>query len=317
MSFAKKILVTCATGNQGRGVVQHCLAAGYTVSAYVRDPTTAAATQLAQLGATLVPGDLGNLDALRAATRGMHAVFLTEVKTGDSAVDLQRSINVILAAEESATVSHIIIATAITADEHGSDPDDHPMRKYWLNKHALETRVRQAAEPSNGNSIRHWTIIRPGHYLQNLLQPVSSFIFPGFPQDRVMRVGWRPETQIPWMDAGDVGIVTAAAIADPERYSGRAIDLVTEALTAQELAGRLGRALSVLSKEDVQVQVQYRSEEELDEMIRAGDPVAPAQQWANGVRGEDVVQKCRDELGPLATKLTSVDAFLAVHVSKL
>ncbi|KAL2837979.1 NAD(P)-binding protein [Aspergillus pseudodeflectus] len=314
MSPPKKVLVICATGNQGRGVVKHCLEAGYTVSAYVRDPTTAAARQLAQSGATLVPGDVGDLDALRAATRGVDAVFLTEVKSGDSARDLQRSTNVIIAAEEAPTVSHVIVSTAITADEHDSDPQDHPMRQYWRNKRALETRVREAAESS---AIQHWTIIRPGHYLQNLLQPIGSFIFPGFAQDRVLRVGWRPETQIPWMDAADVGIVTAAVIADPKRYSHRAIDLATEALTAQELAGRIGQALSFLSKEDVQVQVQHRSEEELDERIRAGDPIAPAQQWANGVRGEDVVASCRDELGPLATKLTSVDAFLAAHASRL
>ncbi|KAJ0415831.1 NAD dependent epimerase/dehydratase [Aspergillus carlsbadensis] len=332
MSPPKKILVTCATGNQGRGVVQHCLAAGHTVFAYVRDPTTAAAAQLAQRGAILVQGDLGDLDALRAATRGMDAVFLTEVKTRDAAGDLQRSINVIVAAQAAVTVSHLIVATAITTGQHGSFPwwaeadsltQPHPMREYWLNKHALETRVREAAEsasdPSGGNTIRHWTILRPGHFLQNLLQPISSFVFPGLAEDRALRVGWRPETQIPWVDAGDVGMVAAAAVADPERYSHRAIDLAVEALTVQEVAARIGRALALRGTEaaSVQVQVQCRSESELDEMIRAGDRVAASHQWANGVRGGDVVGRSREELGALAGELNSVDAFLAAHAERI
>ncbi|PYI05443.1 NAD(P)-binding protein [Aspergillus sclerotiicarbonarius CBS 121057] len=325
MSHSKKVLVTFATGNQGRGVVQHCLAAGHQVSAYVRDPTTPAATQLAQWGATLVPGDLDDLEALRAATHGMDAVFLTGVQTDDSEGDLQRSSNVILAAQAAAaTVTHVIVSTALKTGQHASFPgweepdshDDaraHPRRQYWLNKHTLENRVRAtaAAALSSDGVIRHWTIVRPGHYLQNLLPPVKALMFPGFEQDRVLRVGWRPETQLPWVDAGDVGIAVAAAIAHPERYSHRAIDLAVEALTVEQLAAKLGRALSQA------VPVQYRSEDEVDEMIRLGNPVAAAQRWANQVPGEDAVGNCRDDLGDLAHALTSVDAFLAAHASRI
>ncbi|PWY88588.1 NAD(P)-binding protein [Aspergillus sclerotioniger CBS 115572] len=336
MSHPKKVLVTCATGNQGRGVVQHCLAAGHQVCAYVRDPTMPTATQLAQWGATLVPGNLDDLEALRTAMHGVDAVFLTEVQTGDCEGDLQRSSNVILAAQEAAaTVTHVIVSTAIKTGQHasfpgwgkpdshggGEDEDDaaaraHPMRQYWLNKHTLETRVRAAAAASSSSDgfIRHWTIVRPGHYLQNLLPPVNALTFPGFEQDRILRVAWWPQTQLPWVDAGDVGIVVAVAITDPERYSHRAIDLAVEALTVEQLAGKLDRALS---KGGVPVSVEYRSEEEVDEMIRLGNPVAAAQQWANQVPGGDAVGNCRDDLGTLVQACTSVDAFLAANASRL
>ncbi|PWY88420.1 NAD(P)-binding protein [Aspergillus heteromorphus CBS 117.55] len=338
MSPQKKVLVTCATGNQGRGVVQHCLAADHQVFAYVRDPTTPAATQLAQWGATLVPGDLDDLEALRTAMDGMNSVFLTEVQTGDCTADLQRSKNVILAAQEAAaaaaTVSHVILSTAIKTGQHASfpgwetpasDSDDdharaHPMRQYWLNKHALETRVRAAAAAASASAsasssdgfIRHWTIVRPGHYLQNLLPPVNALTFPEFQQDRVLNVAWKPDTKLPWVDAGDVGIVVAAAVADPDRYSHRTVDLAVEALTVEQLAEKIGRVLH-----ESKVQVRYRSEEEVDEMIRLGSPVAAAHRWANQVPGEDAVGNCQDDLGELAQHLTSVDTFLTAHASRL
>ncbi|RAL03308.1 uncharacterized protein BO80DRAFT_433069 [Aspergillus ibericus CBS 121593] len=110
----------------------------------------------------------------------------------------------------------------------------------------------------------------PGTYGDPLgLSPVNALTFPGFEPDRVLRVAWWPETQVPWVDAGDVGIVVAAAIADPERYSHRAIDLAVEALTVEELAGKLGRALRKgEAGVPVPVSVQYRSEDEVDQSDR-------------------------------------------------
>ncbi|PLB49067.1 NAD(P)-binding protein [Aspergillus steynii IBT 23096] len=296
-----RILVTCAAGNQGRGVVHRSLAAGHHVYAYVRDPTTPAATQLEGLGAKLVKGDLGDIDALRCATEGIDVVFHTEVQTGDWAGDLQRSTNVIDAARASSTVSTMIVSTAIKVGQHETFPGwglEHPMRQYWLNKHALESQVREAG-------FQHWTIIRPGHFLQNLKAPVNALAFPDFVDDRVLRVAWRPDTKLPWVDAADVGIVVAKVVSDPECYTHQEIDLAVEALTVEEVAGKLTRCLGR------EVKVHYLSDEEVDDMIKQGSPVPAAHKWANEVPGVDAVGKFKE------LDLTPVDAFLETNATAI
>ncbi|KAJ5657923.1 NAD(P)-binding protein [Penicillium longicatenatum] len=299
MSPQKRVLVTCATGNQGQGVVHHCLAAGHSVYAYVRNPNSPAAIQLEKSGAKLVTGDLDDFEALRLASQGIDTVFHTEVQTGDWAGDLERSNNVIEAARTSATVSNFILSTAIKTGQHESFPGwgpEHPMRQYWLNKHALESRVRDAEYP-------HWTIIRLGHFLQNLIFPLSAITFPGFKNDRVLRVSWRPDTKLPWVDAGDVGIVAAAAASDPESYTHKEIDLATEALTVEQLGAKLSKALGM------DVKVHYLSKEEVEEMIKGGSPVPAAHQWANQVPAGDAAGKIK------GLSLTSVDQFLAENAN--
>jgi hypothetical protein len=84
-----------------------------------------------------------------------------------------------------------------------------------------------------------------------------------------------------------------------------------------QLADKLSRALGKDGK-PVEAKVRYWSEDELNERIKAGSPVAPAMRWANEVPGWYTVASCRDALGEgLAKGLRPVDAFLAAHVSEI
>lgn len=67
-----EILVTGATGNVGRQVVDQLLAAGADVRALARDPESAALPD----GAGVVRGDLSRPDTLHEALAGVDAVFL-------------------------------------------------------------------------------------------------------------------------------------------------------------------------------------------------------------------------------------------------
>ncbi|CAL5873968.1 uncharacterized protein PFLUO_LOCUS8253 [Penicillium psychrofluorescens] len=170
------------------------------------------------------------------------------------------------------------------------------MRQYWLNKHVLESQVREAG-------FQHWTIVRLGHFLQNLKPPVSAITFPGFVKDRVLRVAWRPETKLPWVDAADVGILVAAAVSDTESYSRKEIDFAAEALTVEQLGAKLSQALGT------DVKVHYLSDEEIEAMIKQGSPVPAAHRWANHVPGGDAAGKVK------YLSLTSVDKFLAENAT--
>ncbi|KAK5997953.1 hypothetical protein PT974_00321 [Cladobotryum mycophilum] len=253
------------------------------------------------MGAKLVIGDFDNKDALRLATHDMDAVFFTESLTGDWVGDLQRGTNVIEAARASPTVSTMIVSTAFKTGQHETFPSwgpDYTMRQYWLSKQAIESRVRDAG-------FKHWTIMRPVHFLQNLKASKSSITFPGLAEDRILRVAWKPDTKITWIDAADAGIVVAAALSDPEKYHGKELDLAVEALTVGQLATKLSKALGT------DVKVHFLSEEELEELSKQGSPLPAAQQWANEVAGEDALREAT------GLSLTSVDEFLARNVSQI
>ncbi len=70
------VLVIGATGQQGGAAARAQLQRGWTVHALVRDTSTPGARLLRQAGARLVPGDLDDPAALRAAISAVHSVFL-------------------------------------------------------------------------------------------------------------------------------------------------------------------------------------------------------------------------------------------------
>lgn len=76
------VLVTGATGTQGGATARALLAAGWRVRALVRDPDTAGARVLAEAGAELAPGDMGDRTTLDTAAAGVHGVFSVQPTVG-------------------------------------------------------------------------------------------------------------------------------------------------------------------------------------------------------------------------------------------
>jgi uncharacterized protein YbjT (DUF2867 family) len=75
--MTKLIAVCGATGNQGSSVTKLLLKhpEQYSVRALTRDPTSGAATELAQLGATIVQVDFTVPSSLKSALDGCWGVF--------------------------------------------------------------------------------------------------------------------------------------------------------------------------------------------------------------------------------------------------
>lgn len=289
MSSPRKILVTAATGPQGTGTVYHCLQAGHEVYALVRDPSTEKAKALQQQGAKLVKGDFDEPASLEVAMQGMTAVFLNlPVGTG-----LESAKNVIAAARASPTVSTMIASTVVKAGEHESFPrwgPEYSSYDYWLTKDAVERAVREAG-------FKTWTIVRPAWLLQNLLPPMRDIVyFPGFDKDRTLRMAYTPEAKIAWLDSRDVGVVAAAAVSQPEKYSGRHIELAGDALTIQEVADKLGKFIGET------VKLHYYTAEELAAL--PNPRVTDSQIWTCEVPIHDATNATKE------FNLTSMDKFL-------
>ena len=72
---SEEILVTGATGQQGGAVARELLARGHKVRAMTRNPDGPKAKALADLGATVVRGDLDDETSLDGALQGIWGVF--------------------------------------------------------------------------------------------------------------------------------------------------------------------------------------------------------------------------------------------------
>ncbi|KAI1408527.1 NAD dependent epimerase/dehydratase [Hypoxylon sp. FL1857] len=281
-----RIFVTAATGTQGGGVVRQCLRDGHDVFALVRDPSSQAAKALSELGAKLVEGTYDNLEALKKGMQNIDVVFLNVPGNGAKGVtaDVGYTKNVIEAAK-SASVPWFIYTSAVNTGKHESFPGwgpDHLMYEYWLVKHEIENLVRNAG-------FQHWTIVRLPNFLQNFKPQMSQYCFPGFKDRKVLKTAYDPQAKLGWIDASDMGKVVAKILSEPEKYSGKEIDIAAESVTIGELAKTIEKAIGK------PVTVEPYTEAELAAM---GPSInITAQRWASDVPTGDSAEKAAAEFG--------------------
>jgi uncharacterized protein YbjT (DUF2867 family) len=213
------ILVTGATGTNGRLVVELLLRADVPVRAMVQ--STAKAADLGRAGAEVVAADFDKPATLRAALADVERCLLL------SAVDqslVEREARFVEAAKQ-AGVRHLVKFSAIGA---------HPAAAF------LFGRQHGQAEQLIMASGVTFTFVQPSFFMQNLLWSAATI------KARGEFYGTLGTARASHVDAQDIARVIAAALTDPiERHAGR-VHLVTgpTALTFAEVADSLSRALS-------------------------------------------------------------------------
>ncbi len=109
------ILVTGATGNVGREVVNLLLAGGEQVVAVTRHPAKAALPD----GAHVVGGDPSRPQTLTPALRGVDAVFISPRALGDATAGAATAELLKLAAEQGA--QRVVLLSALTVQYGGGE----------------------------------------------------------------------------------------------------------------------------------------------------------------------------------------------------
>ena len=216
------ILTYGAGGAQGAPVAHGLLEKGYQVRALVKHLEKNAG--LANAGAEVVQGDLGDLESLRRATRGVSKVFLMLPFSGGGN-PLEYAQNALTAAQE-AGVELLVLNTSGQTPEQ---PTGMPMMDYRIH---LERMVRDSGVPS--------IILRPFAYMENLLGP---WVLPRLQAENVVAYPVSTNRPISWIAAQDLGKFAVAALERPE-LAGRAFDLGgPEALTGERIAQSFSSAL--------------------------------------------------------------------------
>lgn len=138
------ILVTGATGNVGRQVVEHLVKRGADVRALVRDPSKADLPA----GVDVVQGDLLDVDALRGAFSGVSTLFLLNAVVADEYTQALIALN--LARE--AGIERFVYLSVIHSDLYVNVP-------HFAGKYGVERMIEQMGLNA--------TVLRPAYFIDN------------------------------------------------------------------------------------------------------------------------------------------------------
>ncbi|NZD60122.1 NmrA/HSCARG family protein [Rhizobium sp. WYCCWR 11290] len=138
------ILVTGATGNVGRQVVEHLVKRGADVRALVRDPSKAEFPA----GVSVAQGDFLDVDSLRSAMSGVSTLFLLNAVVPDEFTQALIALNI----ARSAGIERIVYLSVIHADVYVNVP-------HFAGKFGVERMIEEMGFKA--------TILRPAYFIQN------------------------------------------------------------------------------------------------------------------------------------------------------
>ncbi len=208
------ILITGATGSNGRELIKKLFGAAITVRAMVRKQPVNGATP----GVEFVTADFDDPASIRRALEGVDRAFLV---TNSSERAEAQQLGFVEQAR-AAGLRHIVYLSQLHAAVNS------PVR--FLRYHA----VVEEAISSSGMAFTH---LRPNLYMQGLLGFRSSIVSQG------QFFAPAGESRVSIIDVRDIASVAAAALTQ-NGHEGKIHDLTgPEALTHREMAGRFTTAL--------------------------------------------------------------------------
>ena len=221
----KIIAVTGATGQQGGAVARKLLAEGWKVRALTRDINKPAAQELKALGAEVVLGDMDNRAELDVAFKGAYGVFSVQnfwLQGVGYDGEIQQGKNVADAAKATG-VQHLVYSS-VGAAHRGMG------QKHFESKWIIEQYIHSLEIP--------YTILRPAAFFENFDWERASILNGTF-----NALGLRPEKERQLIAVEDIAAFVALALAKPEEYLGKTIELSGDALTESQIAETFAKVI--------------------------------------------------------------------------
>lgn len=220
----RMIIVTGATGQLGRAIIQHLVTRipPAQIGVSVRDPAKAA--DLAELGVRVRQGDFSDPQSLQTAFEGASQVLLTSSNARASGGDPLLQHRHAIEAARTAGASRIVYTSQMSASPTSHFPPA-------LDHAATEDMLRHSGVS--------WTALRNGFYAN------SSFLFLGNALETGL-LETPPDGPVAWTTHADLAEGAAAVLMEPGRFEGptppltalQALDFTALTRMASEILGR-------------------------------------------------------------------------------
>jgi uncharacterized protein YbjT (DUF2867 family) len=222
----KYILVTGATGRQGGAVIRHLLRNSLPVKALSRSPDSISSQALISKGVQVIKGDMGDPDSLIHAMTDCYAVFsIQNFFEYGADLEIRYGKNMAEAAKR-AGISHFVYSSVCNAGDHTRVP-------HFETKFIIEKYIQQIGLSA--------TILRPVKFMENyyILQ-VFKGILSGKLFDSI-KAGKKHQM----IAVDDIGAYTSAALMDPDKYTGRVIELAGDELSNEQIVVTMSQILGI------------------------------------------------------------------------
>jgi uncharacterized protein YbjT (DUF2867 family) len=237
------ILVTGGTGSIGSQVLDHLQGGNVEVRALTRSPERARLPS----GVTPVRGDLGDVDALRAALDGVSTLFLLVPNVADELTQAMLA----LAVARAARVKGIVYLSVLRSEAYADVP-------HFAGKHTVERMINALDLPA--------TILRPAYFMQNDLRQKEALLGGGV---YGMPIGAKGNSMV---DIRDIGEAAAIELVRRERAPA---PLGREAYALVGPKGLSGQDIAAIWSEELGRAIRYGGDD-LDAMERRLKTMLPA-----------------------------------------
>ncbi|PKS07189.1 hypothetical protein jhhlp_005789 [Lomentospora prolificans] len=231
-----QVFVCGATGTQGGATAKHLLAAGVKVHTVTRNPSSEKAKALEALGIKVFPGDYDDIQSLNPALAGCDAIFLNFFPDLKDLTHEARQGKAVIAAAKEAGVKHAAYASFMSHDEL-------PASEVWKEVSLAGPFFEAKDEIFNAMvdaGFDTWTRLQPGKFMGDFIAPGVP-MFPDLGVSGIWNSVIRPDDQIRLVNPDDIGIVSAAALLDPEKYNSQKVDIFSDLVTPVQLVEAIAK----------------------------------------------------------------------------
>ena len=209
------IAITGITGSQGGAAARALLQEGWKIRGLTRNPKRKQAAALADLGAVLIQGNMGDPEALERLFDGVYGVYgVTDFFRNGIDKEIEHG-KLIADTAKKTGVKHLIFASAASSDQDTGIP-------HFDSKWQIEQHIETLGIPA--------TILRPTIFMEDLTE--MKYFPPGGWGMMMKIIG--PQRPLKWIAVDSIGAVAAAVFADPDTYIGKKIPLVGDTKSIAE-----------------------------------------------------------------------------------
>ncbi|MCJ1360180.1 MAG: hypothetical protein MMC33_010183 [Icmadophila ericetorum] len=239
--MSKALLVTGATGKQGKNVVDQLLkspeASQFTIYALTRDTTSPSAQSLTKKykGINLVQGNLDNCPAIfKSIPTQIWGVFSVQVTMGKGATPQTEETQgkALVDAALANKVSHFVYTSV---DRHGENSINDPTYvPHFISKHNIE---KYLIQKSDDGTKMTYTILRPVGFMENITPDFQGKVFPAC-------INTLPRgCKLQLISCIDIGYFAAQSFIHPAEFNRRGISLAGDEIDHDALVKTFKREM--------------------------------------------------------------------------